>query len=264
MSSADPYSRVEYRRLIAWPRRIRREWPLLDRALSSGPSRRVLDLGCGTGEHARFLAAQEFEVVAVDASPSMLEKAREEPAADLPPGPPGGATENLRFIAGDLAALDALVDGRFGGAVCLGNTLPHLVSREALDGFFHGLRRRLDPGAAVLLQLLNYERIFARGERYLPLNFRPDDDGEIVFLRLMEARKDGGVLFFPTTLKFEPDRDPPVSVVTSRRVELRGWRPGEIETALETAGFGQRELFGAFDEGAFEPMESRDLIVVAR
>ena len=253
MMSADPYSRVEYRRLIAWPPRIRREWPLIEKALSSGPSRRLLDLGCGTGEHARFLAAQGFEVVAVDASPSMLEKAHEEPVPT-----------NLRFVEGDLAGLGDLVDGRFGGAVCLGNTLPHLASREALDGFFRGLRRRLDPGAPVLLQLLNYQRIFERGERYLPLNFRPDDEGEIVFLRLMEAQEDGGVLFFPTTLKLEPDREPPVTVVTSRRVELRGWRVGEIAEALDAAGFGERELYGAFDQSAFDPAASHDLIVVAR
>ena len=40
--SIDPYSRVEYRRLIAWPKRIQREWSLLERVLSSGPSRRVV------------------------------------------------------------------------------------------------------------------------------------------------------------------------------------------------------------------------------
>ena len=253
MASADPYSRVDYRRLIAWPRRIRREWPLIDRVLSSGPSRRVLDLGCGTGEHARFLAEKGFEVVAVDASESMLEKAREQP---VPP--------NLRFVAGDLADLGELVDGQFGGAVCLGNTLPHLRSGEALRGFLRGLRQRLAEGAPMLLQLLNYERIFARGERHLPLNFRPDEEGEIVFLRLMESRPEGGVLFFPTTLSFRPDRDPPVTVVSSRRVELRGWRWAELEPELELAGFRRRELHGAFDGGAFDPTESRDLIVVAR
>ncbi len=129
MSSADPYSRVEYRRLIAWPRRIRREWPLLDRALSSGPSRRVLDLGCGTGEHARFLAAQEFEVVAVDASPSMLEKAREEA---LP--------SHLRFVEGDLSALGDLVEGTFGGSwwMVRGSMIQVRILAGVLQGTYDG------------------------------------------------------------------------------------------------------------------------------
>ena len=47
MTTPDPYARVEYRRLIAWPARIEREWPMLSRVLASGPSRRVLDLEKG-------------------------------------------------------------------------------------------------------------------------------------------------------------------------------------------------------------------------
>ncbi len=251
----DPYSRVEYRRLIAWPQRIRREWPLLDKVLSSGPVRRVLDLGCGTGEHSRFLAANGFEVVGIDASKSMLAKALEEP---LPP--------NLRFVAGDISRLDELDDdlgSDFGGAICLGNTLPHLKTREALDGLARGLRRRLAAGAPALLQLLNYERIFEQQVRHLPLNFRPGDDGQLVFLRLMEPQKDGRVLFFPTTLELVPGGDPPVTVISSRRVELYGWRWSELEPIL-AAEFDRREVYGAFDGSQWTAGESHDLIVVVR
>ncbi len=252
-TSKDPYSRLEYRRLIAWPTRIQREWPLLQEVLAPGPSKRLLDLGCGTGEHARFLVEQGFEVVGVDASASMIEKALDKA---LPAG--------LHFVQGDLAELDRVTEGRFGGGICLGNTLPHLKTREALEGFLRGLRRRLAPGASWILQLLNYQRIVARKERHLPLNFRPHEDGESVFLRLMEIEDDGRVLFFPTTLRFRPDGDPPVTVAASKRVELRGWRLAELEAAFDQAGFCQRQLFGSFEKTPFEPLESRDLIIVAR
>jgi SAM-dependent methyltransferase len=253
---SDPYSRVQYRRLIAWPERIRREWPFLDKVLSSGPVRRVLDLGCGTGEHSRFLAAQGFEVVGVDASASMLAKALEEP---LPP--------NLRFVAGDVSRLDEigddLGDEPFGGAICLGNTLPHLQTREELAGLARGLRRRLAAGAPVLLQLLNYERIFAQRVRHLPLNFRPGDDGQLVFLRLMEPQEGGRVLFFPTTLELVPGGDPPVRVISSRQVELHGWRWSELEPILAAERF-RSEVYGDFDGSPWTAGESHDLIVVAR
>ncbi len=257
-TSNDPYSRLEYRRLIAWPKRIQREWPLLEEALTgdrttSGALGRVLDLGCGTGEHARFLVDQGFEVVGVDASASMIEKATETPP-----------TSGLRFLHGDVAELEELTEGRFDGAICLGNTLPHIRTDEALGSFLRGLRRRLAPGASWIVQLLNYERIVAREERHLPLNFRPHEDGESVFLRLMQVEDDGRVLFFPTTLRFRPDADPPVTVAASKRVELRGWRLAELEAAFDDAGFGERRLYGSFEKRAFEALESRDLVMVSK
>ena len=91
MQPDDPWSRVDYRRLIAWPERIAREWPFLERTLADAGRGLVLDLGSGTGEHSRHLAAHGFDVVGIDGSPSMLAKAAEAP---LPP--------NLRFVAGDI------------------------------------------------------------------------------------------------------------------------------------------------------------------
>lgn len=252
MTDPDPYSRVAYRRLIAWPQRIEREWPTIERVLSSGPSRRVLDLGCGPGEHARRLAAEGFEVVGLDASAAMLDQALEEP---VPP--------NLSFVRGDLRDLAALTEGSFGAAICLGNTLPHLKTREELERMAGGLRERLLPGAPLLLQILNYDRIFAAGERVLPVNFRPDPDGEVVFVRLMTPQDDGGVLFYPLTLRLRPGGSPPVELMHAREVHLRGWRRAEVEEVLAAAGFQHLEAFGDFD-GAPWQESSRDLVFVAR
>lgn len=255
-SPSDPYSRLQYRRLIAWPARIEREWPLLREVLESGPSRRILDLGCGTGEHARFLAGHGFEVVGVDRSQAQLEEARRE------------AEGSLHFIEGDLTALGeigdpSLAEASFGGAVCLGNTLPHVAGREGLGRLAADLRRLLLPGAPLLIQILNYERIFARNERHLPLNFRPQDDGgELVFLRLLETRDDGQVIFCPTTLSLSTDAETPVQVVSSRRVLLRGWRRPELEEALEEAGFRGREAYGGFGREPYDPLASQDLLLI--
>jgi len=252
-SEKDKYSRLEYRRLIAWPSRIEREADLLGRVLSSGPSNRVLDLGCGTGEHSRYLAQEGYRVVGVDSSESMIATARE--------APPSAGPE---FLQGDLRDLKSLLVGSFGGAICLGNTLPHLLSDESLGQFLSGLRAHLADGAPFLLQLLNYERIFSRQERYLPMNFRPDEAGEIVFLRLMNLHPDGIVTFFPSTLLLRPGHEPPLEIRASKEVRLRGWRPEELERHLEAAGFRVLERLGAFDGSAFNVADSRDLILVAR
>lgn len=253
MSPEDQYSRVDYRRLIAWPERIEREWPFLERTFGGGG--RLLDLGCGTGEHSRFLTSKGFDVTGIDSSPSMLEKATDHP---LPP--------HLRFVAGDIADVASLTEGTFDGALCVGNTLPHLLEEEALQKLFGGLRQRLAPGAPFLLQVLNYERILGKSLRFLPLNVRGEDgsDGELVFLRLMTPRGGGRLVFTPTTLRYRPAGDPPVEVVNARNVELRGWKRPEVEAALRRAGFSSVEVTGTVADVPYSSMESPDLVVVAR
>ncbi len=256
MSHDDRYSRFEYRRLIAWDERIKREWPMLERILGSAPSHRVLDLGSGTGEHARFLAAKGFEVVGVDASPSMIEKSAAEKSES-----------NVRFVLGDMREADKLVEGKFGGAICVGNALPHLTLEGDLQRFAGTLRKLLLPGGPALIQILNYDRIEAKRERALPINFLPDPDepgATIVFVRLMELRPHGQVIFMPATLKLRSDRDEPLELLMSQRVEIRGWRQAELERAFRENGFSSVETFGAFDGAKFDPAESRDAIVVAR
>jgi glycine/sarcosine N-methyltransferase len=252
----DRYSRVEYRRLIAWESRIQREWPLLEETLSTAPSHRLLDLGSGTGEHARFLAAHGYEVVGVDSSPSMLEKSAAEPAEG-----------DVRFAFGDIREVDRVVEGKFGAAICIGNVLPHLTERDDLQRFARALRSVILPGGPVLIQILNYDRIEAKKERALPINFLPDPDdpdATIVFVRLMELQPDGRVIFIPSSLKLRSDREEPLELVSSQRVEIRGWRNADLERAFRENGFTSSTTYGAFDKSAFDPVESRDVIFIAR
>ena len=80
-SKNDAFSRVDYRRFVAWEKRIERESPLLLDLLSQAPEATVLDLGCGSGEHSRFFTTYADRVVGIERSRSMLEQALEEPLA---------------------------------------------------------------------------------------------------------------------------------------------------------------------------------------
>lgn len=246
----DPYARLSYRRLIAWPARIQREAPFLGEVLAGAPSKRLLDLGCGTGEHARFLSEEGFEVTGIDASEAQLAQARE-----AGPGP--------EFVKGDLAELGAAVTGPFGGAISLGNGLPHLNAPE-MARFLGHLAALLLPGAPVLFQILNYDRILDQGVTSLPLNVRDDGSERVVFLRLMEPRPDGTVLFNPTTLRWRPGAEPPVEIVTGKNVLLKGWRRAELEESLSAAGFRVEAVFGGMRRETWDGVSSSDTVVLAR
>ncbi len=252
MSPTNHYAHIDYRKVIAWPKRLAREWAFLERPFGALPSRRLLDLGCGTGEHARFFASHGFEVVGVDVSDTMLERARED-------GVPAG----VEFLKGDLVHVEKVVSGKFGGAICLGNTLTHITDRAALTELFTDVRAVLLPGAAFVIQVLNYERLLHTAQRSLPLTFIEDEEGEAIFLRVMTCRPDGSVIFTPSMLRYRPDSEPALEVITTHNVPLHGWTRTEMESALTAGGFGTLDVHGTMADVPYDAHESSDLVIVA-
>lgn len=103
---------------------------------------RVLDLGCGTGEDALFLASLGVKVHAVDVSPAMVAYARAKAArAGL------ASLVHVEVLAAeDVASLGVVFDGAcsdFGALNC-----------TALGTVGEGLARALRPGAPVLLSVI--------------------------------------------------------------------------------------------------------------
>lgn len=237
--------------LCDWPSRLERERELLEATLSRAPSRRIIDLGCGEGHHVRFLAQRGCEVVGIDASEPVLDRAQ---AQSIP--------EGVQFILTDLGAVERSVHGQFGAALCLGNTLAHLLSPESVSRMLIGLRRRLLPGAPVLLHGLNYDRILDRQIRSLPVALVPTEENEIALFDLVRPREDGIVLHTLTAVHYRPGGDPPVELAETFQAQLRGWRRAEIETMLEVARFSVQEIWGDMERSPYTS-DSTELVVLA-
>lgn len=128
-----------------------RVWHWVSPFLSQTPNRQALELNCGTGADALWLAKAGFEVLATDISPEMIAAAHQKATA-VPEG------RQIRLLAADAAALpDAvkpsgeaigfgLVFSNFGGLNCL--------SPDDLQRLSGQLALRLAPGgcfAAVVM-----------------------------------------------------------------------------------------------------------------
>ncbi|WP_199748164.1 class I SAM-dependent methyltransferase [Actinomadura sp. WAC 06369] len=105
------------------------------------PPGRALELGCGTGTNAVYLARRGWEVVAVDLIDGAVRQAREKAAAAGVP---------VRVLRGDATRLDDLdVPGPFDlffDLSCYCGVPPHRRAAYAA-----GLSRRAAPGARLLM-----------------------------------------------------------------------------------------------------------------
>ncbi|CAN1560963.1 SmtA SAM-dependent methyltransferases [Fimbriimonadaceae bacterium] len=109
----------------------------------------VLDVGCGTGRHAREFAKRGYRVTGVDLSPGMLAVAREK--ADE-------AGLDIEFVEAD--AKTFTLDRVFDAAVCLCEGGLGLINigedAEAHDrAIFHRIAAHLKPNASFVLTCLN-------------------------------------------------------------------------------------------------------------
>jgi len=100
-----------------------------------------LEVGCGPGRMTGALAERFDQVVAVDVSPAMLERAR---AAVSAP--------NVSFVAVSGERLDGVEDGSADTLVCY-LVLQHLPDREVVEAYLREFARVLAPGGAAYVQV---------------------------------------------------------------------------------------------------------------
>ncbi|MDA8393392.1 MAG: class I SAM-dependent methyltransferase [Actinomycetota bacterium] len=118
--------------------------------LLRGRTRRasVLELGCGTGRVTTALDGAGFDVVGVDSSTSMLERAAAKLSAHRRPG--GIGTE---LVHGDMTTLE--LDRTFDFVLVPVKTFFYLVTAEAQHSAVERMRRHLAPGGTLVLDLLH-------------------------------------------------------------------------------------------------------------
>jgi SAM-dependent methyltransferase len=101
------------------------------RAYAGEHVRRVLDLGCGTGGHAARLAQRGYQVVGVDRSEAMLERAQ-------------ARGSSARFVEADILGLD--LGETFDAVVMMFAVLGYQVTNAEVLRALATVRRHLRPG----------------------------------------------------------------------------------------------------------------------
>jgi|YNPBryantNP2012_1023418.scaffolds.fasta_scaffold00718_13 glycine/sarcosine N-methyltransferase len=237
-----------------WDARLSIEGPFLRDQLEAAGARRVLDFACGSGGHALWLAERGYAVVGVDISPAMIRLAQQKAQAR-------GVNATFAVIGPDetLAGLGE----PFDAVICLGNSLPHLLTQAALVAALRQMAHLLRPDGVLILQNLNYDLRWQRQPRWFAAQGGELDGRSVLVWRFADYDVPAGRIYFHVALFRQAGRDWAVEVhTTPQRPLFRA----DLLAALAEAGFERDRAFGrmALPAEPFDAGKSADLVMVAR
>ena len=251
----------DYDRFVNWESRLQAEIPFIEALIGElkqpeNQKPAILDAACGTGMHAIELARRGYRTAGADLSPKMVEKARvnaDEAGVDAVFKPAGFTHLAESFTNEAIFPFDALI--------CLGNSLPHLTIegdiRKALADFNACLR----PGGLLILQNRNFDAVMAKKERWIGPQSRREGSREWLFLRFYDFDADGLITFNIVRLNHEADKPWTQNISSVRLFPLM---QEKLTQMLEETGFTDLHYYGIMDEAVFDPLNSENLVAVAR
>lgn len=230
-----------------WQERLAFEGPWLQAQFEAGNVESVLDAACGTGGHAAAFAGWGYAALGTDASPVMIDIARAR-----------GSAAHFEAIA--LGATASTLNRQFDAVVCLGNSLPHILTDEDLQAALVDLRSCLKPGGLFITHNLNYDLRWQQRPRFFGVQSGLLDGQQHLVWRFADYHDDTGLLTFHTALFTEGSDGWSVEVnSTPQRPLFRS----VLVSALESAGFRLEGVYGDLTGQPFESDSSPDLVIRA-
>ena len=241
---------VDYDLFVDWPARLAHELPWLEGQLRVAGARSIVDVACGTGQHAIALAERGLQVTGVDVSPAMIARARENAAA---------SAVVARFEVEGFGELASGLADRYDALLCLGNSIPHMTDSESLEEGLADFSRVLRPGGLLILQQRNFDRVLARRERFMPPQAVSRGEDEWLFIRFYDF--EGAELRF-NLLRYHR-RAGERWEWRAEQTRLRAWRHDELIATLAAAGFRRIHAYGNLAGERYDPSDSGDLVLLA-
>lgn len=155
-----------------WEIQLEREGLALRSIFRNKGVQRILDVGCGPGTQSIPLAKLGFEVVGVDPSRQMLDKAKRNAQQH---------NTQVNWVQGDFLSLSDVVDGGFDAIVCKGNSLPHLLTDEEIETSILTFFELLRPGGVLVIGLRDFDMMLSHRPRFLP-GFDHKDAQDVEFI----------------------------------------------------------------------------------
>lgn len=194
----------------------------LSRKYGLGNPRRVLEIGCGTGNHTMNIALHKVDLVAIDVDREMVKMVKHKIER-----------ARLKRVSVLDKPVEELKDGQFDLALALFNVVNYIDNTSKLESFFKGVIENLKPGGIFVFDSWNGAAAVVD----------PPKSKKTVMEtvgKTVETSLTSETDFFSqvTTLNYS------IKVRSGRKEEVGGvslnqtlWMPREILSAIERVGF---------------------------
>lgn len=214
------------------------------------PPKKLLDIACGTGTYSIELAQEGYDVCATDIDAEMVRRA-DKRASDR--------HASMRVLVSDMLHLDRYINEKFDCVFCIGNSIVHLGSKEAILAALLQMKARLHADGSLLLQIINFDRIFEKGITALPSIINTEE--ELEFHRNYSSDPDTGLINFDTVLSVKNGSQ---AERYENRIKLFPLAASDLQSLLDSAGFSTVSLYGGFNKEPYIAGESYLLVVKAK
>ena len=215
-----------------------------DRLVETYRPAAVLDAACGTGSYARALAHRDVQVTGADLSEAQLAQARELAQNE---------GLSIDWVQSAFVDLPERVSGPFDLALCMGNSLVHVMDAQGLVAALDSFGRVLRPGGTLFTTNLNYAKICSQGERIVGV----DRAGDRQFVRFYDFHSSEKIAFNVLRIDWQGQ----AAQTRLYSTELRPWQGDQLSAGLREAGFTDVQSFGGLDFSPFDPAGSDVLLL---
>jgi len=249
--------------------RLKHEIPDLLKVFSENKVKKILDIGCGTGDHVIDFAKRGFDAVGIDRSKAMISEANKRKK-----GTPETAKSKGRFIEADMEKIySKFKRNSFDAILFLGNTISHNPHRYK-DTIKDAAKLVADKGV-MIFQVTNFQKVLKTQGRFLSFSFAKikDEPGkEYAFLEFYDEpnQKEKTILKTFAILVSSGERWKSSGV---RNSLLAYVVKEDLKETLSKNGFTKIEFYGSSFDGRnwdylfrkpFEELQSDWLTVIAK
>lgn len=170
-----------------WAKHTNHEIDFIEKNCNFSKEMKIADFGCGIGRHTIELANRGYDIVGVDYSKSLLQKAK------------FGYKENI-FIQGDCRNIQ--LENKFDAILCLYDVIGSFVDEEQNNLILKNIVLHLKPNGYVVLSVMNYELTLNQAKHIFKLK---DEPNKLLELAASSTMEESGNIFNPEYYMIDSD-----------------------------------------------------------